>query len=169
MFTFDQIVKAHQAEKLGIHQSQIKFIFRDLYFRSYFLINEESEIIKKLGHIKLNKKKFASFRVKVRTGMARNVLNLFYSEKKIVGYSLLLNWFFSKQKEMVENYFNDASSSITSGNLSLRPDCRTSTVFQLLRDFRSSESFKPAILADALEDAGFGYKPGESEILEKYR
>lgn len=169
-------LKANRSNSLGspcqslIAPIQQKFIARDLYR----LLEQECNVTKALGFVKLNKKRRSKFD-QYATQIVQLLISAFYNSR--IRFSW---WQFHDHlverlicPEDTQIYFyllaQYCYDAVGLGQKTLDPKYRSSTVVGIIQQMRHSENFDFPILADALQDAGFGEAADEAELLQHYR
>lgn len=142
----------------SIHMCQFKFIFRELYFHAYPIDSKVrnyqlpiTDIIRRLAHGKLNRKKHDSMRLStIPNHMGSTLINQFYNGHYYAWWP---------EVARANNYIDrDILTDLLLGAIGpprIKPEWKNSTVIGILSGIRQQENFElMPIVADALQDAG---------------
>lgn len=158
---------------MAIHDAQFKYIARGVFCALFPPDSPNSSVLNRIGFSKINKTRYEKLRKKVRVDYAIKTLASFYKrEEKISWWSVFAQvptWCVDLDSEIKVIYkfamaLKDAMAP--KGMKTLPNQYRTPDVLSIIRGIRKSEDFGGmAILADALEEAGFQ----NEVILNHYR
>lgn len=157
-----------------VHNCQHKYIARDMFC----LVEPRTDktvAVKALPHIKWNQKRINKIRGIRTNNTYQSLIVAFCMQRGIVWWPILdvlastliesqdiniFYWFLSQ-------FYYDAAGF--GPNATLDSKYRTVSVIGILKNIRQTEVFDMPILADALQDAGFGENENEVALLNHYR